>query len=496
MELRDLIRKYGIMLKKSLSSFLERKCSFSERMFRFLILVLPICLFFSYYPVISLGNSEAMNLELSLSIIWLVVFDVFGFFFLTKNGLLFSELKGMWWVWILFPVWVTLTVIWSVNVVRGILTAGILWLIVFAGYVVFCFRELFDNEFRIKWLRMLFYSTLFVCGWCVLQCVLDLMGVGRDYSLMCDGCTYKMFGFPHPNGFSIEPQFMGNLLLAPGMAAVWLLLKKCCKNDNDSDFLDSRFLWFCFFIIVVTMFLTFSRGAIYAFLVGLLFISGWVLTGKMKEKRNTRRRLFLIWGMMVFSFLFTLNLQGIMTEISPTNDGYFDGVSRVLNHLSLGVIDVRNRDNPVEKPVENFQGDREGGGDSNDAVFDGYVAQSTDTRVKLTSVAVKAWSGSVSTMMFGVGIGGAGQALYDNGLILSPKEIVQNEYASLLLETGLFGISLFGLTLVLITKIVRSKKWCLMIFGLLVAYGVSLLFFSGFPNALQIYLLPIVLVFI
>ena len=96
-------------------------------------------------------------------------------------------------------------------------------------------------------------------------------------------------------------------------------------------------------------------------------------------------------------------------------------------------------------------------------------------------------------MVLGVGIGGAGVALYDNGLSSSPKEIVQNEYASLLLEIGLIGVSLLVVMMVLVVRLVLKNPMRGLIMSLMVAYGVSLMFFSGFANALQIYLLPMML---
>ena len=202
-----------------------------------------------------------------------------------------------------------------------------------------------------------------------------------------------------------------------------------------------------------------------------------------------------------------------MAQVGPTNDTYQSVIAKVLNHLSLGVINIRggteferapvSGDLVVEKPVENFDVDRgedaarvtqEGElGDSEQAVFDGYVAESTELRVKLTEAAFTVWKKDLTTMMFGVGLGGAGQAMYVNGLSSSPKEIVQNEYVSLLLETGLVGLAMFVLTLVLIVRGVWKSGARMAILSLLVAYGVTLMFFAGLPNALQIYLLPMVL---
>lgn len=476
------------MLKRKLDKKTAKKNAYG--IIKYFLYCLPACLFFSYYPVISFGSGETMNFEISLPIIWLVLFDVMALVLLGKDKKLFSGLKQKW-MWLLFPVWLSLSVIWSLNVMRGVLTVGILWLIYFAGYAMWKMRETFDEEFRAKWLKWFLGATLVVCGWCVVQCVLDLVGVSRDYSLMCAGCTYQMFGFPHPNGFAIEPQFMGNLLLAPTILVAWLLVKKQ----------SSKKMLLCFFVITATLFLTFSRGAIYAFGVGMLFMMGFLVLGTRvrKERVLVGKRLGLVWGTVVLSFLFTLNMQGVMAQVSPTNDTYMTGVGKVLNHLSLGVIDL-----PVEKPVENFEKNKGGEDDlkrvesnAQDAVFDGYVAESTDVRLKLSSIAIEAWSKDMKTIIFGVGLGGAGQALYNAGLSPSPKEIVQNQYVSLLLETGLVGVSLFVLTVVLVIMVVWKKaQISLMLLSLIVAYGVSLCFFAGLPNALQIYLILIALLFL
>ena len=125
-----------------------------------------------------------------------------------------------------------------------------------------------------------------------------------------------------------------------------------------------------------------------------------------------------------------------------------------------------------------------------EAVFDGYVAESTDTRIRLSNAALTVWRKDFKTVMVGVGIGGAGQALFDNGFSPAPREIVQNEYVSLLLETGLIGVFLFVAMMILVIRVFLRNKNAGMLLALLVAYGVSLLFFSGLTNALQIVLLP------
>ena len=558
-----------------------------EKLLRALVLIMPACLFLSYFPVIPLGGNASMNYELSVALLWLVVFDAMGFARLfSKKWRLSSKRMLKKWAWLLFPVWVSLTIIWSLNHIRGILTAGIMWLVIFAGLLMWNYRELFSGEFRQRWVKWFLGTSLVVCGWCFLQCVLDLAGVPRENSLMCAGCTYQMFGFPHPNGFAIEPQFMGNLLLAPAMMCAWMIMKKqinkipklgpsrgrvfcngsggaapkfqfrtrsvtVVKNTSGSGLLGFGILLMCFLIITSTLFLTFSRGAIYAFVVGMLFLSGFlVFRVKKKEmRRKIWRRVGLVWGAVVLSFLFTLNLQGMMAAVSPTNDTYFSGISKVVNQLTLGVIDIRGEDgaktgagvseenealefegvelksrgdeakiptngNSKASDANNMSGegnkkvipqsDMIGGGEGingdlrdnmvekkngTESVFDGYVEESTGTRVRLNDAAIQIWSKDLKNAVLGVGLGGAGQALYNDGLSPAPKEIIQNEYFSLLLETGVVGVILGVLMVtIFIRKMIRGEN-AGMVLALMVAYGVSLMFFSGLPNALHIYLL-------
>ena len=468
------------------------------KIYRFLIYILPAVLFFSYYPVISLGGNSSMNFELSLPLIWLAVFDLLAFVILVRKKLISGILKK--WQWLLLPIFMTVSLVWSLNALRGILTVGIVWLVYFAIYAFWSLRSLFSEfGFKEKFLKVFFASSLVICVWCFLQCILDLAGVSREVSLLCAGCTYKMFGFSHPNGFAIEPQFMGNLLLAPAIVSGWLLNKEILITACPSDTLraaqakSSRSAAHIvikislFFIFVATLFLTFSRGAIYAFIVAMIFMT------VMQIVRTKKWKVLILWPVILLAFLFTLNLQGIMAEISPTKDNYIDGVAKSLNQLSLGIIDVRGGDKVNDgKNADETDALLSEKSDvaEEESVFDGYVEESTDTRVRLTNSAIEIWQKDFTTMLFGTGLGSAGQALYVNGLSLAPKEIVQNQYASLLLEIGLVGIVLVIFTMILVLRVVIKSSAMPVVLTLIVGYGVTLFFFSGLPNALHIYLLP------
>jgi hypothetical protein len=468
-----------------------------KKLIRFLILILPFCLIFSYHPVISFGSSELMNLEISIPIIWLIIFDVVGFVALIKEKKFFTIYKK--WMFLLFPTFLTASILWSINMTRGFLVMGVFWLILIAVYIMYELRSWFnETSFKKKFLKCFFGAGLLVVGWCLLQCILDLVGVSRDVSLICAGCISKTFGFPHPNGFAIEPQFMGNLLLAPIFVSLYLLVN------------EEKFKWkyaVLAFIFVAALFLVFSRGAIYAFIVGAIFMTV-LLVVKAKEKGFILKRIGVGLLISILAFLFTLNMQGVMAALGPTNDNYVSGVTKVVNQLSLGVIDfrVKNESSSCQMaPEESTDGKKEEQTavidkiDSDDkektSTFDGYVEESTEVRLWLNEKAIEIWKSDTKNLLVGVGIGGAGEALYEAGFTDSPKEIIQNQYISLLLETGIVGVLLLVLMIVLVViYTIRNGAFAApLVLTLFVVFGVSLCFFAGLPNVIHIYLLPMVL---
>lgn len=454
-----------------------------NKIFKFLVLILPAVLFFSYQPVISLGSGETMNFELSLPLLWLVIFDVVAIVMILRE----RKLKevGQKWVWLLFPLFATISIVWSHDKVRGLMTVGILWLLYTAVFAIWMFRKKFSSDqFWRKWLMILFGTAGLVCVWCLVQCILDVCGISRSGTLLCPGCVYGIFGFPHPNGFAAEPQFMGNLLLAPIFVSLYLAVKK--------KYFGRKVTLALFFAFVVTLFLTLSRGAIYAFLVGLIvFTVYWMV----KEKKW---KMFVVWGGVLVAFLVALNLQGLLAEVSATNDTYVSGVSKAVNQLTLGVVDLGGsgvKQGDVSSDIEEDEVDSSEEM-KEEARFDGYVEISTDTRVSSWKGALEIWSKDFKTAVLGVGFGGAPIARYEEGKYNTPKEIINNEYVNILLEMGLVGISLLVLSLGLVVRAVIKSKNKILVMGLMVAYAVSLCFFSGLPNALHIYLLPVVLMLI
>lgn len=422
-----------------------------------LILALPVVVFCSYYPVIRLGATESMNLELSLPLILLALLGVLSIRRLAAVWRKLGAKKFL--ISIVIPFYISLSIVWSPNKLRGILTAGIVWLIWLVALNVLFGRKLKRAEVQ-KIVRIYLGAAAVFAAICALQCVLDVLGVGREFTLLCQGCTYRTFGFPHPNGLAIEPQFMGNLLLYPCIISLFIFYYKIKVRES------KREIWRAFFLtfwLNMALYIVFSRGAIYSFVIAAagIFIYSAI--------RRDGVKVFTIPAVILVAFIGALVFQGVLAEISPTAEGFYDGVARSVNQMSLGIIDIR-------KPVEISE---------NESTFDGYVEESTEIRLSLTDVAIKAWKNSP---IFGVGIGGAGIAIHDADNNYSAKEIVQNEYISILLELGIVGIALIAGGIVWLFIYEVKHKYIINSVAMS-AHLISLCFFAGLPNALHIYLL-------
>ncbi len=555
-----------------------------------LLYILPAILFFSYYPVIRLGSNSSMNYELSLPLIWLVIFDIIAFVGMVscsrpsfnrklkvvtqkalkrpsatngernerssarndgseqacRVGLFGLQYRGIsdrkFFLFALFPLYATLSIFWSSNHTRAILTAGIIWLLFFAIFAIVYLSPLFGlpSKFRPTLLKAFFISSIIICVVCWGQCILDVCGIAREHTLLCVGCVSQTFGFPHPSGFAIEPQFMGNLLLAPTLLSLWILTKPKIRVATVAVLA---------FLFSSTLFLTFSRGAIYAFAVALVILLIFTIA-----QHKFRPALIFI---PVTAFIFTLIAQGIFSVVGPTHETFVSGVTKSIHQLSLGIIDLRPQEVTIREEVN--QALREYATEHPSSLvaqrmeepkFDGYIAESTDIRLGLNSIALQTWFAAPGanlrtvrighdcphnsffndtcasytvinynrySILFGVGLGSAGTAMHRAfpEVITTPKEIVQNQPISLLLELGLIGIILivFSLLLAFCPQIFPAKFvdgrsattkptstfWqhpaLPLLLSLIVAYLVTLQFFSGLPNALQIYLLPPLLYF-
>ena len=441
-----------------------------NKILKYLLFALPVVVFFSYHPVIRLGENDSMYFELSLPLIWLLLFGALSILKVKEIITHFGIKKLL--ILTILPFYIALSILWSHNITRGILTTGIVWLLFLSILNIISLK--LPKKTISKLINIHLITAVFLAVWCFVQSFLDVFGVSQNTTLLCEGCVHTVFGFPHPNGFAIEPQFMGNLLIIPAILSLIKFYNDILSKKGKRIIIKSLLLTL---FIIMALFICFSRGAIYSFILAVIFIFGYQVF------HRRLKMVFLLPIVVSIAFLFGLTMQGLFAELSPTSEGFMDGISTSLNQLSLGKIDFKKAD--VQETTQENTSD-------NEATFNGYIEESTTTRLDLNKAAIKISTSNPKNLLFGVGIGGAGSALSEN-LNFSKKEIIQNEALTILLELGLIGIIIMVAEFFFIFKL--QRKVASYLWAIIIAFVTSLMFFSGLPNALHIYLM-IPLVFI
>ena len=508
-----------------------------------MLLCLPFCLFFSYHPVIPIFSTATTNFELSLPLLWLLIFTILS---LPENFRLYIYslrivIKTKYLVnqtphpsfrhgsnklyphflrlfSLAYPFFVTVNSIDSPNFLRAILTSGVIWCICLSLLTILQNISQYKTQIGKSIKKNLLIAGVFASAFCWLQSILDIAGVPREATFLCKGCTSIVFGFPHPNGFAIEPQFMANLLLAPIFLSLFYLFERP-KNHynklNSDPYPVSKFGNFLRLglplFLIATLYLTLSRGAIFSFWISVFVLFIYQIVKLIKQKSCRQEILFrqpLIFSVVVFlPLFFTLSAQGLFTELGPTSHTFFDGVSTSVSQLSLGCIDLAKVFHKTKENNENHEAHESNKSRLSDLKtyattsvqkppqFTGYIEESTNIRLSLNHLALSSWRTSIRRILVGVGLGATGLTLYQEFPELgSPKEIIQNEYLAILYEQGICGVIMVICTAILFVltyKLHNKNHEKTSIYGcvLTLSFALTLCFFSGLPNALHIYLL-------
>ena len=452
-------------------------------------LLAPVAVWFSYWPQISLGKSDTTNFKLTFTMIYVVILAIFAVVEIAKNFAKFSEIfmrksssKIAVWLTFAFVFWNGISVFWSENRARTLLTFGIifcLWLI----FLVLILQKNFAKK-MIKPLTKIFILTAVIMSIFALAQFFTGIWLTRNETLLCAGCVAGQFGFPRPNVFTIEPQFLGNLLLAPILILMWQIFAKMNKKIWKS-FRENWELFVAEFLLILTLFLTLSRGAIFAFFAGFFVLILTQFFAKNSDKIRETRTIFASIILVFVSFIFAVCLQGFAAQISPTTpENFVKAAESSINQLSLGAI--KFSDNKMPQTHAEIQQNVA----QKKPAYTGYVAESTNVRTSLTRTAFDAWkAGNIREKLTGFGLGSSGIAMANFAKNDDPKEIVQNEFVEVLLELGVVGFVIFAAILVgLVREIWRNKnaRWTL---AIVAAFLVQWLFFSGYPSALHVYLI-------
>lgn len=365
---------------KKLSSWLGIEVS-TLHWREWILLLAPFAIFFSYHPLISLGRGNyETHYELSLTEIYLVIFGLVNLPLIWKHRqklLPRTEVR----LSALFAVYSTISAIWTPDRPRGILTAGIIWLLVMFFWSLLITPRL--KQLQEPLLRALIGSALFMSMFALYQMLAGSFAATAETTLLCPGCEPSQFGFVRPNGFAVEPQFFGSLLLAPAL----LLLHRVLSQKRHAP------TYLAYLFLVSTIILTLSRGAIYSLIIAtcVMVIVDW----------RYRRQLPRVITAGGISLVVALFLQGFTAAINPTVTTTFSqAITASVAQLTLGKVHLPVVATPtLVSPVKET---------SEPAIFTGYIPRSTNDRVSNTCRTAGIWLEQPARTLFGVGLGGTG----------------------------------------------------------------------------------------
>lgn len=369
-----------------------------------LLLPFPFLIFFSYQPLISFGRGENMtHYEVSLIELYLLAYVLAWLPRLWQQRQAFlkhraAQLAG------LFALYNTLSILWTPDRARAILTAGIIWLLVLFFYTLLVNKNL--KALAAPLVRVFIMSAVLMSLFALYQMAAGSTPALTNASLLCPGCEASQLGFARPNGFAIEPQFFGSLLLAPTLILLYLVMRK--KQP--------LIVHLALGLLVTTLVLTLSRGALYSLAAGILVLA--------VVERASYRRFLIPAGVMALSLASALVIQGTAAQLNPNvSDTFLQAIAKSINQLTLGKVSlpVPRQPEPVQPtpiPIPTQSVLRPAFIPTAPAIyyskaitpsiFNGYIERSTSERVESSCLAFGAWTNSPTHTVFGVGLGGTG----------------------------------------------------------------------------------------
>lgn len=313
-------------------------------------------------------------------------------------------LRLPWVLLLLFTAVSVLSSFWATSRAEGFITTSFYAFVFMLAYVVSKTFSLKDSEL---YKGVVYGSGIFIVAFCVFQFIGDSVGVGQSYTLLLKPYTKEIFGFPRIQGFSLEPLYLANFLLIPfslGLAEYVFSRKKAALILTS--------------IFFVTIILTIARGA-YLSVAAIILICLAALVFKRQYRRFWTVLAMAIAGVVVSAGIIissgAITRSQITQTIVPEN-------SRP--NLPTQEVSPEGNARRLANHVESFSSD-----------------MSYQDRIKTLRKALQL---GVESPVFGVGPGNFGPYVVANAPAdyVDSAQVVNNEPAELLAETGVVGLLL------------------------------------------------------
>ena len=427
------------------------------------LLALVAVLSFSYHPLVSFGSVYGTHLDGSLLYVIVALAAIGSAPIVWKQRNTLKKSKSLLWL-IGFTLFSLLSVAWSANPVRGVITAAFSSLLVLLVCTVAINLPLMRHHQQSIYRLVIAGSTVSVL-WALWQVYGDAFGVDSAFTLLTPAYESTVFGAARPTGFALEPQFFASFLLIPFF---WLSVRLVSDNLKNAPL-----HYFGITALSTILVLSLSRGALFAAALGLILLL-------VLHHPSLKRWLYLgatVFGGVVVAGVITFSAATINQRDSISG---YTSLAKSLNHLSLGIISLppEHRDVKVGTPKVTTP----------PKATSGYVTASTDSRLSMSAQAILLWTENPQHFLFGIGNGSFGTTLHAKDNRYPTNSIVNNYYLELVVETGLIGLSLFVAFFVgLLYKLFKARNTLLIV--IITSLLVQACFFSGNANIIHLWII-------
>ena len=155
-------------------------------------LAAPVLIWFSYWPNLHFGQDGTMNFEISLPLALLVLLGFASLPGIFRN---WRQLAKSRWIWavVALVAFTCLTVLWSVNPLRSLLTAGIAGLLGLVAIGAVAERKKITKLLP-KIVNIYLWSAVVMSVLALVQFIAGIW-LPQPVTLLCDGCVAAQFGF-------------------------------------------------------------------------------------------------------------------------------------------------------------------------------------------------------------------------------------------------------------------------------------------------------------
>ncbi len=390
-----VIAKFG-MLSAAIIPVLVAGLVLSFFIFRSPFFGFLLILFFLPFERVPTYELAGVNLKINTILGFITLFAwVLALIFNYKKNILRPNVLAI--PLVIFVIALMISLFSAVDLTRSII---VLVFIIFTILLSVLAVNMVDSKENLKKIILVLFLSSFVAGvFGLFQFGGDVIGLPQSLTLLKEGYTSKVFGFPRIQAFSMEPLYFANLLLIPIFLAFAFFF-------NRAEPIKRWWLVGLLAILLVNFILTVSRGGYLGFIIAFLVL-GILLFKKVFTWRNI---LIGVATIMVVGY-------GVAFALSK---GDYRATNEFIGHVMLKDISA---------------------------------GESIEGRLVTFERALTAYR---QNPVFGVGIGNYGPWTKGYPMVRPEKgwDIVNNQYIELMAETGLVGTIAFGFLLLVL--IVRS----------------------------------------